>query len=57
MIWIYKDPYTEDEEDIALTEANSLENAVAQFRALYKNASKENIEAADWNQLGIAVIR
>lgn len=57
MIWVYKDSYTEDEEDIALTEANSLENAVAQFRALYKNASKENIEAADWNQLGIAVIR
>jgi hypothetical protein len=37
---------------VAITEANSLEEAVKNFRKYYANASKDNVQIIDCNREG-----
>lgn len=39
-------------DDVAITEANSLEEAVKNFRKYYANASKDNVQIIDCNREG-----
>lgn len=41
-------------DDVAVTEADSLEEAVENFREYYANASKDNVQIIDCNRKGYA---
>lgn len=51
MIWIYC-----SRNDLAIAEANTQEDAIDQFRNMYKDVDTNNVEEADFNQFGVAVI-
>ena len=41
-------------DDVAITEANSLEDAVENFKKYYENASKDNVQIIDCHRKGYA---
>ena len=51
MIWIYCSG-----NDLAIVDANTQEAAIGQLRNMYKDVDVNNVEEADFNQFGVAVI-